>query len=146
MPWLTIIMMLLSFFTSKKSGASNTKALLTAGVVGAASYGVTHYTDWGKANLGDLDGYIAPGVGTPLLGPDGNPVIDGVVPIPTSTTADGIKNPSTSGVFDVLKSWGATGTAAVIGTTAMSTGSFGGISTSTWLAIGAVVAFFVISK
>lgn len=109
MPWLTIIIALLSFFASKASGASNTKALLTAGLTGAASYYVTHETDWGKANLGSLDGLDVPGTGPEQKDADGNPIVkDG----------GGLVKKVVDGTFDTLKSWGGTGTAAVIGTTA----------------------------
>jgi len=114
-------MMLISFFTSKKSGASNTKALVTAGLVGGATYGITHYTDWGKANLGQFDGVLAEGAnvmtdpetGMPYQDVDGKAINYGA----PSTGATG------TNAFDVLKGWGATGTAAVIGTTAVATSS-----------------------
>lgn len=115
MPWLTIIMALLSFFASKKSGASNTKAALTAGLVGAGTYFVSHETDWGRTNLGALDGVDLGAAGSAVVTPGGN-ATDGSAPTTTTQT------PST-GIFDVLRSWGATGTAAVIGTGAAATGS-----------------------
>lgn len=123
MPWLSIILALLAFFMSKRSGASNTKALLTAGLTGAGSYYVTHETDWGSANLGALDGVPAAG-DAPLLDKDGKaittpsgaPVTGPVLTAPAGTgTGSGI----VSTVGDVLKSWGGTGTAAVVGTTAV---------------------------
>jgi len=127
MPWLTILLTLLSFFGSKRSGASNTRALLTAGLVGGATYAFTHNTDWGSANLGALDG-VQPDLATkPVLDAAGNPVLDpatgqplkGSIPITGSTT----KTSGGTGIWDVLKSWGATGTAAVIGTTAVASSS-----------------------
>lgn len=119
MAWLTIIMTLLSFFASKKSGASNTKAALTAGLVGAGTYFVTHETDWGRTNLGSLDGVDVSGPGTAVVTPGGNDAGG----TPTGTTT---QQPST-GILDLLRSWGATGTAAVIGTGAAATsaGVFG---------------------
>lgn len=120
MPWLTIILALLSFFVSKRSGASNTGALLTAGLVGGAAYYTSHSTDWGKANLGSLDG--VPPLDKPLLDSTGKVVTDPegntVMGNATGKLAATATTPST-GVFDVLKSWGATGTAAVIGTAAV---------------------------
>lgn len=129
MPWLSIILALLTFFTSKRSGASNTKALLTAGLVGAGSYYVTHETDWGRANLGALDGVPAKGSaplsdkdGNVITSPSGAPVTGPALTAPAGTgTGSGI----VSTVGDVLKSWGGTGTAAVVGTTAVaSSGNF----------------------
>jgi len=104
-------MMIISFFTSKKSGASNTKALVTAGLAGAATYGVTHYTDWGKANLGDFDGVIPAGT-TPVATSTGGTMTD--------VTGQLIKAGSSvaGSTADVLKSWGANGTAVVLGTAA----------------------------
>lgn len=57
MPWLTIIMAVLTFFLS--GGAKKEKrgqAALAAIGVGAGTYYVTRETDWGKQNLGFLDG------------------------------------------------------------------------------------------
>jgi hypothetical protein len=59
MPWLTIIVALFTFFASKKSGASTGQALGLSALAGGATYAASHYTDWGKANLGEFDG-VAP--------------------------------------------------------------------------------------
>lgn len=118
MPWLSIIMALLTFFTTKKSGASNTTAALAAGLVGAGTYYTTHETEWGKTNLGALDGVnLNAGVKPPTT-----------VPVADNATGSGVvlpsdKSGSSTGVFDVLKTWGATGTATVIGAGAAATGS-----------------------
>lgn len=134
MPWLSIILALLTFFISKRNGASNTKALLTAGLTGAGSYYVTHETDWGKANLGALDGVPVGGTeplkdanGNVIVSPTGAPVVGPAITPPTTTTPGGGVVPVQTGtgsgivstVGDVLKSWGGTGTAAVVGTTAV---------------------------
>lgn len=137
-PWLTIILALLSFFASKRSGASNTKAALTAGLVGASSYYVTHETDWGKANLGALDGVVPSGAkplldgaGQPVTAPDGKPIM-----------VDG--NSSQTTIADILKSWGATGTATVIGTTAAAGGGVFSSKNLPWLIAG--VGLLIILK
>lgn len=118
MPWLSIIMALLTFFTTKKSGASNTTAALAAGLVGAGTYYTTHETEWGKKNLGALDGVnLSAGVKPPTTVPVADNATGGGVVLPSD------KSGSSTGVFDVLKTWGATGTAAVIGTGAAATGS-----------------------
>lgn len=127
MPWLSIIMALLAFFTTKKSGASSTTAALAAGLAGAGTYYVTHETDWGKANLGSLDGVVTP-TGVPMVDKvTGLPVTDSATgePVRTNVPVSGSTTTSAggTGAFDVLKSWGATGTAAVIGTTAIATSS-----------------------
>lgn len=133
MPWLTIIITLLSFFVSKRNGMSDTSALLTAGLAGAGTYYVTHETDWGKANLGDLDG--APPTTTGGTSTGTNDTSGTPVPKPgTGTTTSG------TSIWDVFKSWGATGTALVTGVAAGATGL------TSWLpliAIG-VVAYLVL--
>lgn len=140
MPWLSIIMALLSFFISKKSGASNTKAAITAGLVGAGTYYVSHETDWGRANLGDLDGVVTDGDNvvidagdTPVTDADGKPIVTG-------------GNAGGTSFMDVIRGWGATGTATVIGAGAAATGS--GIfsaKNAPWL-IGGALLLLVILK
>lgn len=132
MPWLSIVLVLLSFFMSKKGGASNEKAMVTAGLVGAGSYLVTHETDWGSANLGDLDGVTS----VPRVDATGSPVLDSTGSQIIDTTGK------------VLSSWGGTGTAAVIGTTALATGGGGAIGSflkdNASLLLIAAAAFFLI--
>lgn len=123
MEWLTIIMTLASFFLSKKSGASNTKAALTAGLVGAGTYYVSHETEWGKANLGALDG-VTPSTGTETTTKE--PATGTTIKVPTNTSTGA----AAGGLAGVLGSWGATGTAAVIGSAGAATGS--GIFSSKW--------------
>lgn len=118
--WVTLLMMLISYFLQKKSGASNTKALVTAGLVGAGTYYVTHETDWGKANLGAFDG--VPGGGSFL-----EKNADGT----TMTDVNGQPIKSGTGIGDVLTSWGATGTAKVLGTAGAVAGT--GIFGSKWM-------------
>lgn len=125
-PWLTILLTLLAFFSSKKTGASDTTALMTAGLVGAGSYYVSHETEWGQANLAALDGVQPMLTTTPVLDANGQQIIDPVTGLAIKTSvpnADGKTTATGTGVLDVLKSWGATGTAAVIGTAAVATGS-----------------------
>lgn len=142
MPWLTILMALLSFFASKESGASNTKALALAGLAGAGTYAVTHNTDWGAANLGSLDGVTSTtSAATVLVGADGQPVLDShgnPVPAPSIITGLG------SNVADTLKSWGGVGTAAVVGTAAASSSGLFSSANLPWIAGG--VALFLLIK
>jgi len=143
MPWVTIIMMILSYFTSKKTGASGTRAAITAGLVGAGTYYVTHNTDWGQANLGQFDGVATTG-SQALMDPEtGLPVQD----VNGKVVNYGTPQPGTSGTNfnDVLKTWGGTGTAAVIGA-----GTVGlGVATGkiNWLVVGgiALAAFAIFS-
>lgn len=142
MPWLTIILALLSFFGAKKAGASNTGALLTAGLVGGAAYFTTHETEWGRANLGALDG-VELGVdgGEPVLSSGTDSGIDRAAPS-SVLGSTGTPVRSGTGVFDVLKSWGATGTAAVIGTAAVTTG----LLSNPVVLIGGALAIFLLMK
>lgn len=115
MPWLSILMALISFFTTKKKTNGNTAAALgAAALVGAGTYYVTHETDWGSENLGFLDG-VTDSSGATVPTGTGNVPIDGTVKVPSGTT-----QPATGGFWDslsgTLKSWGPTGTALVVGT------------------------------
>lgn len=110
MPWLTILMMLISYFASSRdTPEQRRKAALTAAVVGGATYYATHETDWGRDNLGQFDG-----VAQPTRLPDGT--IDPKAVAATGNPATSATKPpaGTSG-WDVLTSWGAGGTAAVVG-------------------------------
>jgi hypothetical protein len=111
--WISLIMFVLTYLTTKRAGGSDTAALMTAGLAGAGTYYATTSTDWGKANLQPLEDKIT-GAATPVLDSKGQPVIgkDGTPLVSTAT-----------GLFDVFKEWGATGTAAVIGTAGVVTGS-----------------------
>lgn len=83
MPWLSIIVALVSFFLSGGSKPENRAKAAAIGLgVGAATYGITHYTDWGQENLGQLDGVSVT---------DG----DGKTPVVTSPTT-GVINPGTA--------------------------------------------------
>lgn len=135
MPWLTILMSLLSFFVSKRNGASNTQALLTAGLAGAGTYYVTHETDWGKTNLGAFDGVIASGT-TPLKTEGG-----------VAVTKENGTTAATSGIDStigkLLTSAGGTAAAATVGGF-----TFGALLASPnawkWVAL-AVGAYFILS-
>lgn len=130
MPWVSIIMALISFFITKNKTGSTSKALAAGAIAGIGTYYVTHETDWGKANLGSLDGVVA---STPLVDKNGAAVLDpegNAIKLPAGTTVrynpDGTVIKDTGGfpliissTADVLKSWGGTGTAAVIGTAAV---------------------------
>ena len=82
MPWLSIIMAIISFFVSKKNGASTGASLAVAGLAGAGTYYASHNTDWGRENLLKYDGGVTPPAITPqtatVAGPDNQ-----IVPIPT---------------------------------------------------------------
>lgn len=117
-----IIMALLSFFATKKATGSTSKAALAAGLAGTATWYATKPDVPADGNSsGDLIvGPPAPATdatGKPILDANGKPVF--------------INGGGSYGTIDrmidttgrVLSSWGATGTATVVGTTAIATSS-----------------------
>lgn len=137
--WLTIIMTLLSFFLQKRdTPEQRRKAALVAAGVGAATYYVSHETEWGRENLGQYDGVDFTSGQTGTSGGASVPNAAGSSGNSSSIGSDLVK---TTG--NVLSSWGGTGTAAVIGTSAIATNS----SLQKWLPyllIGG--AFLVLSR
>lgn len=114
--WASLIIALLSFFITKKSGSSDTSAMVTAGLAGAGSYYVATETEWGQENLSWFeDSTESPTTSaTAELDSEGNPVKD---------SNGNVVYKMIDGTADVLKSWGGTGTAAVVGTTALAANS-----------------------
>lgn len=107
MPWLSIIMALLTFFASGGAKKENRgKAALAALGVGAATYGVTHYTDWGKENLGFLDGVETTGTGisTALTTANGTAATTPATAAP-GTTAPSTTTAGNSGLWNSLSGW-----------------------------------------
>lgn len=135
MPWLTIAIAIITYLLQPRGTADERrKALVGAAVAGGATYAVTHYTDWGKENLGQFDGAI------PV---DKLPAVDSENT--TGTTTPSVKpgnQAPTTGFWDTLTSWGPTGTAAVVGTgVAAATGN------TKWLLIGGgLLAAYLILK
>lgn len=117
MPWVSIIMALLAFFVSGgKKKEDRAKALVAAGAVGLGTYYATHETDWLPRSITELDGVVQP-ITTPLILAEGTgePVtVAGSQVRPTVTVLPSGAT-SSSGVWDTLKSWGAAGTATVVG-------------------------------
>lgn len=130
---ISIIMALISSFVAKKSGADDKQAALAGIGAGLGTYYVATQTDWGKGVITDIDA-----AWDKLLGKDGEPILDGQgneVKAPPGSkvvyNADGSvkRDPVTNNpvvelgrtVGDVLESWGPTGTAGVIGATAVAT-------------------------
>lgn len=136
---ISIIIALIGFFVSKKSGASTTEAALIGAGAGLGTYYVGTQTEWGQDLVASIDAKWDPVVdssGSPVIYPDGS-----VVTVPSGATPQRDANGSL--VYDatgkvvytlgtlagktvetagtVLTSWGPTGTAAVVGTTALAT-------------------------
>lgn len=118
MSWVTIIVMIISYYMSSKSGKSKGQSAAIAAGAGLASY---YVYDQNALGIEALNGQKT-GIGMPTLATSA----DGAA----STTPGTGGTPSTIGLGgvvgttgEVLKSWGPTGTAAVIGTTALATNS-----------------------
>lgn len=104
MPWTSIIVWLISFLVSKSSGASNGKAALIATGAGLASYYTIDPAN--KDNiLGVTFGDSKTVPGNPTVTSGSNGAVDGLASIGKTVV-------STAG--DTLKSWGPTGTLAVV--------------------------------
>lgn len=142
---IALIMAIIGYFTAKSSGADDTEALAAGALVGAGTYYVGTQTEWGISAVESIDGAwtalfesdgVTPAVdanGDPLMGPPGS----------TVSTINGVSTIASLGqsAGGVLESWGAAGTAAVIGTTALAT-SDGWQQYIPW-AIGAAVLLLV---
>lgn len=151
--WFVIIMMLISYFTSKKSGASSTKSAMIAAGAGAGAYYVGTQTEWGQDLVQSVEDWFTPTNkdGTPVTDANGNQIY---LPAGSSVqydasgnvvrNADGsILTTTVKTVGDVLSSWGGAGTAAVVGTTALATS---GSDTRKYLLWGglALAAIFIL--
>lgn len=128
---IALIMALISYFTAKKKGnANDTQAALAAAAAGVGTYYVATETEWGKSavsSLSDAIGYTPTSENSTTTTTAGGEVVS--VPKTSGTTG-------TNG-WGVLQAWGPTGTAAVVGTTAL--GLSGSLSDYLpWIAIGAV--------
>lgn len=149
---IAIVMALISYFGSKKAGASDGEAALIAAGVGAGSYYVATETDWGKGLVSDIKDWtgLTDAAGEPVLDENGNPII---APPGAKLVLDAEGNPipDNQGGFawkvvdstgSVLESWGAAGTAGVIGAGALAAG----VLPSWVLPVGAGVALLVLLK
>lgn len=126
-------MALVSYFTSKKSGNSDTKSALIAAGAGLGTYYVATETKWGQDVVSSMETKWDSlfDNGEPVLNADGSQATapPGSVVVKTSTgevarNASGdpiwqLANGTVSTAGKVLSSWGGTGTAAVIGTAAV---------------------------
>lgn len=136
MPWLTILTFLLSYFASRANGASAGKSLIAASLAGAGTYYVTHETEWGRENLGELDG-LGDATTTEVLDSNGQPIPNG---------AGGNVKTIVGGASDVLKSWGAAGTSGVIATTAAASGGLFSSENAKYLIIGGGLLLLLFSS
>lgn len=116
--WVMIIMALISYFSAKKSGASNGTAAAVAGVAALGTYAVANYTDWGKENIGTIGGTDsgatsgAPTAGSTTTSPGGI-----TVPTTGSTTiGSGLLGTATSTLASALPALAAGAATAAVAT------------------------------
>lgn len=116
---ISLIVALIGYFGAKKGGASDAQAAGIAAAMGAGTYYVATETDWGKSQISALDKWWNSDVpvqgeeGVTVKGPSGAAYYDRA----TGKFFD-LAGKVVDNTGDVLKDWGATGTSAVIGTTA----------------------------
>lgn len=131
MPWLSIIMAIIGFLSSlKKNPENKAKAVATGALAGLATYYVSHETEWGQENLGSMDGVVPTTAGTTAT-----LVKDAAGNVVTTTDRNGATVPvvaptitpatpaAQAGFWDTMTSWGPSGVATVVGTTAVATNS-----------------------
>lgn len=119
MPWLTIIMALLSFFVTKSKTGSTSKAALAAVAAGGLTYAYTHSNYAAGTSLAEYDGVSNAAV--PVLNTDGSAAVDANGKA-IKTSGPGVVDLAgklVSSTEKVLTGWGATGTSAVLATGAV---------------------------
>lgn len=123
MPWLSIIMFLISFLASKSSGASTGKAAAIGAAAGLATYYV--------ADPANPDNLLGIGLGESKATP-GDPTADSGQAPPS-----GLLNTALSETGSTLRSWGPAGTLGVVGGATVLAGSSDFIEKyGMWLLIG----------
>lgn len=134
MPWVSLLMFLVSFLFSKSQGASTGQAAAIGAAAGLATYYVAD-----PANPSNLLGFGTEAKTTP------GSVATETTSVPPANgggnTAAGVVKTGLQEAGGVLKSWGPTGTLAVVaGTTAIAS------DTKTWLpwALGAAAVFLLL--
>lgn len=123
---LAIIAALISYFASKKGGASDGEAALVAAGVGAGTYYVATNTEWGKGVVSNVEDWVGlkDEAGNPVTNTDGSEVKAPPGAVPQLNEDGTVMKDENGNVLwklvdsagNVLESWGPTGTAAVVGT------------------------------
>lgn len=133
MPWLSIIMALVSFFLAGGSKPENRARAAAIGLAaGAATYGITHYTDWGQENLGNLDGVVVSGGGEGAS--DKMPTATNVNGQPITLGNGSAGASGSTGLFSAVG--GALSNPVVAGAAGLAAGSLLSRSTLMWIALG----------
>ena len=125
MPWLSIIVWLMSYFISTKNGMSSGKAALLATAAGVGTYYL--------ADPSNRDNVLGLSFGDTRATPGD---VSGATQAAT-TAAGGIGSTAVSEVGSTLRSWGPLGTAGVVATTT------GALSDDKWLVYGGIAVLAV---
>lgn len=139
--WLTLIVMVLSYLMQPRdTKEERKKALVNSAVLGAGTYAVTEYTDWGQENLKPLDDSI---------GNFFSPTEKGAKVAGSSEQASGVLGQTAAGAavktstngWDVMKEWGPT---EILATGAVAGAATGGIKP--WMLGAAAVGLVLVAK
>lgn len=134
--WITLIMMLISYFMSAKSGNSKGKSAAVAATVGLGTYWATqNSTTLSEANDSIAEVFTPNSTGsTASTSQEGasRPAVTAGAAAAAGSTISSLG----SSAADVLKSWGPTGTVGVVAGTAAATST----DWSKWLPIVAIGA------
>lgn len=124
--WLSLIITLLTYLLSPRDTSSERrKALIRAAAVGGGTYLATQNTDWGRDISKSFDDMIGVSPTDKPIGDTGEGTAANLV---DASKAPAVTKPGTTGgagggFWSTLTSWGAAGTAAVIGTAGVATGT-----------------------
>lgn len=152
--WISLIVTLITYFMSSKTGTSKGTSAAIAAAAGLGSYYLYdsgQLSSWFGSNSWTDPNYVpAAGVtGGANVSTTGN----GLPTIRTSDTDPSFVNPTVtvkqsdgliSNIGSVLKSWGPAGTAAVVGTTAVVSGGATSLTTLLPWVLGGVALFMVL--
>lgn len=145
-----IIVALISYFSAKKSGASDGQAALVAAGAGAGTYYVATQTEWGKGVIDNIESWVGlkdedgnvltNGDGTAVKAPEGaKPMIDEETGEVMRDENGNVLWKLVDSAGNVLESWGGTGTAAVIGAGAVATSDYSDWLLPIGLGVGALL-------
>lgn len=142
---LAIITALISYFASKKGGASDAQAALTAAAVGGGTYYAGTQTEWGKNIVTKIESWlpwtdsageaVTDEDGSPIMIPKGAEVVVGADGQPERGPDGSIVWKVVDEAGNVLTNWGGEGTAKVIGTA----GAVGLAKNNDWILPAAIV-------
>lgn len=151
---IALITALVSYFASKKAGASDGQAAMIAAGAAAGSYYVATETEWGQGVVSSIEEWVGikDSKGNPVLNNDGSQT---KVPKGAQVVVDADGNPvkdSSGNVLwklvdetgKVLTSWGPVGTAGVVATGAAASDGLFDSENLPWIIGGGLLAIAVL--